>query len=184
MTLIDIQILSPGNCECYHVWQVDSHDKWNFAKKFTVLRWEDSPELLQWSLNVSTSILTRWIQRKFWWQKHREQGDKMQSLEYRGHKPRNAGSHWKPKEEGMVLPQSFQGECTLWYLGFGPVTVWSPEPWENKFLLSVEICYHNHGKVEYILSSSHSLLHWNTWSSQLYNAIRRLHPETCFYFPA
>lgn len=98
MTLIDIQILSPGNCECYHAWQVDSHDKWNFAKKFTVLRWEDSPELLQWSLNVSTSILTRWIQRKFWWQKHREQGDKMQSLEYRGHKPRNASSHQKLKE--------------------------------------------------------------------------------------
>ena len=53
MTHRDIQILSLETVN------VITYDKWNFAKKFTILRWEDSPELLKWSLNVSTSILTR-----------------------------------------------------------------------------------------------------------------------------
>lgn len=98
MTLINIQILSPGNCEYYHVWQVDSHVSGTLQR--SSLSWDGKDSL---SYSVVSKCKHKYlnkinIEKILMTETHREQGDKMQRLEYCGHKPRNASSHQKLKE--------------------------------------------------------------------------------------
>lgn len=117
--------------------------------KWWILSWGGYPGLSGWVPNAISCTSKRGRQRETWphsekkvirtWSKERFKDAGLE--DWCGHKPRNAGSHQKPKKKRNNSPlQPPEGAWPCGGLDFGPgrltLGFWLLELWENRFLVS------------------------------------------------